>query len=135
MEGRVIKGAGKRSLAGTLVERPPGFVVLEKMDNSIVKTVVASITVVLNGEPMAMRKTMTCDQGREMLGRKILTERTGLRIGFANPHGPWQRGQRERQRSAAPAHIQRHRLIDLLPGGVECHCVVAQYTSTDQDWI
>ena len=94
-EGDLIKGAGNRSSVGTLVERTTGFVVLAKMDNATTKTVVASFAAVLNREPAAMRKTMTYDQGREMHGHKILTERTGVQVYFADPHSPWQRGSNE----------------------------------------
>jgi IS30 family transposase len=94
-EGDLIKGAGNRSSVGTLVERTTGFVVLAKMDNATTKTVVDSFSNVLNREPAAMRKTMTYDQGREMHGHKILTERTGVQIYFADPHSPWQRGSNE----------------------------------------
>ena len=94
-EGDLIKGAGNRSSVGTLVERTTGFVVLAKMDNATTKTVVESFSTVLNREPAAMRKTMTYDQGREMHGHKILTERTGIEIYFADPHSPWQRGSNE----------------------------------------
>ena len=94
-EGDLIKGAGNRSSVGTLVERTTGFVVLAKMDNASTKAVVDSFSAVLNREPAAMRKTMTYDQGREMSGHKILTERTGVQIYFADPHSPWQRGSNE----------------------------------------
>ncbi|WP_026132873.1 MULTISPECIES: IS30 family transposase [unclassified Janthinobacterium] len=94
-EGDLIKGAGNRSSVGTLVERTTGFVVLAKMDNATAKAVVDSFSVVLNREPAAMRKSMTYDQGREMHGHKILTERTGVQIYFADPHSPWQRGSNE----------------------------------------
>lgn len=80
---------------------------------------------VLNGEPAVVRKMMNCDQGSKMHGHRIFTERTGLPIDSVDPHGPWQRGQPERQRSAAPVPLQKHRLIDFLPGRVECHCAVA----------
>ena len=59
------------------------------------KTVVDSFSAVLNREPAVMRKTMTYDQGREMHGHKILSERTGVQIYFADPHSPWQRGSNE----------------------------------------
>jgi IS30 family transposase len=94
-EGDLIKGAGNRSSVGTLVERTTGFVVLAKMDNATTKAVVDSFSAVFNREPAAMRKTMTYDQGREMHGHKILTERTGVQIYFADPHSPWQRGSNE----------------------------------------
>ena len=94
-EGDLIKGAGNRSSVGTLVERTTSFVVLAKMDNATTKTVVESFAAVLNREPAALRKTMTYDQGREMHGHAILTERTGVQIYFADPHSPWQRGSNE----------------------------------------
>jgi transposase, IS30 family len=94
-EGDLIKGAGNRSSVGTLVERSTGFVVLAKMDNATTKAVVESFSAVLNREPAAMRKTMTYDQGREMHGHKILTEKTGVKVYFADPHSPWQRDSNE----------------------------------------
>lgn len=94
-EGDLIKGAGNRSSVGTLVERTTGFVVLAKIDNATTKTVVDSFSAVLNREPAGIRKTMTYHRGREMHGHKILTERTGVQIYFADPHSPWQRGLHE----------------------------------------
>jgi len=94
-EGDLIKGAGNRSSVGTLVERTTRFVVLAKMDNAGTQSVVDSFSSVLNRQPAAMRKTMTYDQGREMHGHKVLTQRTGVQIYFADPHSPWQRGSNE----------------------------------------
>ena len=94
-EGDLIKGEGNRSSVGTLVERTTRFVVLARMENAGTKAVVDSFSAVLNREPEALRKSMTYDQGREMHGHKILTERTGVQIYFADPHSPWQRGSNE----------------------------------------
>ena len=80
----MIKGAGKRSSADTLVERTTGFAAMA----AATKIVVDSFAAVLNGEPAAMRKMMTCDQGHEMRGHKLFTERTGLRIASVDAHGP-----------------------------------------------
>lgn len=63
-KGDLIKGAGKRSSADTLVERTTGFAALA----ATTMTVVDSFAAVLNGEPAAMRKMMACDQGSEMHG-------------------------------------------------------------------
>src|SRR5471030_1027677 len=94
-EGDLIKGEGNRSSVGTLVERTTRFVVLAKMDNAGTRSVIDSFSAVLNRQPAELRKSMTYDQGREMHGHKILTERTGDQIYFADPHSPWQRGSNE----------------------------------------
>jgi IS30 family transposase len=65
------------------------------MDNATPKAVADNFAAVLNREPAAMRKTMTYDQGRDMHGHKILTERTGVQTDFAAPHSSWQRGPNE----------------------------------------
>jgi transposase, IS30 family len=91
-EGDLIKGARNQSSVGTLVCRKTLFVMLVKMDS-------ATALDALNGFEMAfspldpeLRKTLTYDQGKEMALHKKLAESTGLKIYFADPHSPWQRG-------------------------------------------
>jgi IS30 family transposase len=128
-EGDLIKGAGNPSSVGTLVEHTTGFVVLAKMDNATTKAVVDSFAAVLNREPAAMRKTMTYDQGREMHGHKILTERYWRPDLFRRPAQPVAaRVKREHQWPAAPVHAERIGSVDLLPRRPRCHRTVAQYT-------
>jgi IS30 family transposase len=42
-----------------------------------------------------LRKTLTYDQGKEMAQHQSLALETGIRIFFADPHSPWQRGSNE----------------------------------------
>src|SRR5690606_36471353 len=90
-----IKGAGNRSAVGTLVERSSRFVLLAAMENCSSLAALAGLSRVLNAVEPAMRKTMTYDRGSEMARHRDLTQETGVRVYFADPHNPWQRGSNE----------------------------------------
>ncbi|WP_083811421.1 IS30 family transposase [Asticcacaulis biprosthecium] len=45
--------------------------------------------------PTHMRKTMTYDRGTEMARHQDLTRSTGVKVYFADPYSPWQRGSNE----------------------------------------
>jgi len=94
-EGDLIKGAFNRSAVGTLVERTSRLVMLVRMENASAAAALEGFSRVLNGIPEPMRKTLTYDQGKEMSDHKRLSLETGVKVYFADPHSPWQRGINE----------------------------------------
>jgi IS30 family transposase len=94
-EGDLIKGAHNRSAVGTLVERTSLFTVLSKMNGASAEAALQGFSHVLNRIEAQQRLSMTYDQGREMAAHQQLTEATGVKVYFADPHSPWQRGINE----------------------------------------
>lgn len=56
---------------------------------------VEGFSVVLNRIDAQRRLSVTYDQGREMSQHEKLSKRTGVKVYFAEPHSPWQRGINE----------------------------------------
>jgi IS30 family transposase len=94
-EGDLIKGAGNRSAVGTLVERTSRLILLVKLKNATAEAALEGFSKAFARIPLPLRQTLTYDQGREMACHKALSEETGLKIYFADPRSPWQRGTNE----------------------------------------
>ena len=94
-EGDLIKGAHNRSAVGTLVERSTLFTVLARMDDASAASALEGFSHVLHRIEAQKRLSLTYDQGREMAAHQRLTEATGVKVYFADPHSPWQRGINE----------------------------------------
>ncbi|MDF1527468.1 MAG: IS30 family transposase, partial [bacterium] len=94
-EGDLIKGASNRSAVGTLVERMTLFTVLSRMENATAEAALSGFSHVLNRIEAQTRLSLTYDQGREMAAHQRLTAATGVKVYFADPHSPWQRGLNE----------------------------------------
>ena len=45
--------------------------------------------------PAPLRHTLTYDRGKEMAEHERLAQRLAIRVFFADPHSPWQRGTNE----------------------------------------
>ena len=94
-EGDLIKGKGNRTSVGTIVERTTLFTVLAKMEKATAESAVNGFSRVLNRIEAQKRLSMTYDQGREMARHAELTKNTGVKVYFADPYSPWQRGINE----------------------------------------
>lgn len=94
-EGDHIKGAGNRSQVGTLVERKTLYVALVKLSNGTSQATTKGFGTILQRFDVDLRRSLTYDQGREMAQHAKLTQDTGIKVYFAHPHSPWERGQNE----------------------------------------
>lgn len=94
-EGDLIKGAANRSAVGTLVERTSRLVLLARMDALDSETTRCAFERAFDEIPAPLRKTMTYDRGTEMARHADLTQNTGIKVFFADPYSPWQRGSNE----------------------------------------
>lgn len=94
-EGDFLKGAANRSAVGTLVERSSRFIILAQMQDCSSLSALHGFSRVLSELQPSLCKTLTYDRGSEMARHRELTQQTGVKIYFADPHSPWQRGSNE----------------------------------------
>jgi transposase, IS30 family len=95
-EGDLIVGAGQRSAIATLVERKMRLIMLVALPNGHSAPLVGDALIEAFSQlPAPLRRTLTWDQGNEMFHHPRIEHETGLRIYFADPHSPWQRGSNE----------------------------------------
>lgn len=94
-EGDLIIGKNNRSALGTLVERTTRTTILIPIKNREAETVAKAFAKEVKKLPQQMKLTMTYDQGREMASHKLFTSITGVRVYFAHPRSPWERGTNE----------------------------------------
>jgi len=106
-EGDLIKGAHNRSSVGTLVERTTLFTVLAKLEDASAASAVKGFAHVLNRIDAQKRLSMTYDQGKEMAWHGQLTLETGIKVYFADPHSPWQRGINENTNGLARQYLPK----------------------------
>ena len=94
-EGDLIIGKNNRSALGTLVERTTRTIILVPVKSREAEVVAKSFAKELKKLPQQMKLSMTYDQGREMAQHKLFTDITGVKVYFAHPRSPWERGTNE----------------------------------------
>jgi IS30 family transposase len=95
-EGDLIIGKSGRSAIGTLVERSTRYLILLHLpDGGSAAEVEKAMAAATQRLPETLWKTLTWDQGHEMLNHAKISVSTGLDIYFCDPASPWQRGSNE----------------------------------------
>jgi IS30 family transposase len=95
----IIGGSLKQTALGTLVERTTRNVILVPLKNKTATEVRKAFARELKNLPQKLKLTLTYDQGREMAEHKLFTKDTKMKVYFAHPKSPWERGRNENTNS------------------------------------
>jgi IS30 family transposase len=94
-EGDLIVGKGHASAIGTLVERTTRLTLLVPLVKKDAISVKEAFEKAFKRIPKKLKKSLTYDRGSEMSAHKLFTADTGIKVYFADPYSPWQRGTNE----------------------------------------
>lgn len=94
-EGDLIVGKNHASALGTLVERTTRLTLLVPLKDKDALAVREGMARAFKRIPQQFKKSLTYDRGTEMSEHKLFTTETKIRVYFADPYSPWQRGTNE----------------------------------------
>jgi IS30 family transposase len=94
-ESDLIVGKNNGSAIGTIVERTTRSLILVPLKARDATSVRRAFAKELKELPAQMKLSMTHDQGKELSEHKLFTKQTKMKVYFAHPHSPWERGTNE----------------------------------------
>jgi len=105
------------------VERTTGYTMLVHLPAGYKPEQVApALAAKIRTLPMALRGSLTWDQGVEMRDWKQVTVAADIEIFFCDPHSPWQRGTNENTNGL---------LRQYFPKGTD----LSAHSAADLDWV
>ena len=94
-EGDLIIGKNQSSALGTLVERTTRTTLLVPVKDRGADSVRRAFQREVKKLPKQMKISMTYDRGKEMAEHELFTKNTKVKVYFAHPQSPWERGTNE----------------------------------------
>lgn len=94
-EGDLIIGKNMTSALGTLVERTTRLTLLVPLKAKTATAVRTAFAQTFKRIPEKFKKSLAYDRGSEMTEHKLFTKETKIKVFFADPYSPWQRGTNE----------------------------------------
>lgn len=95
-EGDLVMGSkASNSAIGTLVERTTRYLLLVALTGRDAYSVRTAFAKAVKKLPRHLKRTLTYDRGLEMAEHELFTRETKMRVFFADPYSPWQRGTNE----------------------------------------
>lgn len=125
-ESDLIIGKDNKSALGTIVERTTRTTLIVKLSDKSSPTVCKAFADKLLTLPSQMRLSTTHDNGSEMAQHKLFTRETQIKVYFASPHSPWQRGTNENTNML---------IRDFFPKGTDFRNVSEQKVQEVQDLL
>jgi IS30 family transposase len=125
-EGDLIIGSMNKSAIGTLVERKTRLTLLVSLPKKDSPSVCQAFADKFNHLPERLKKSLTYDQGTEMAEHKTFTQNTKIKVYFAHPHSPWERGTNENTNAL---------VRDFFPSGTDFLKISAHRLQEVQDLL
>ena len=94
-ESDTVEGAKGSGGIATHVERKSRLLIAGKLSDKCAETYSQSTISSFELIPEKWRKTLTVDNGKEFAKFKQIESATGMKVYFADPYSPWQRGANE----------------------------------------
>lgn len=123
-EGASVEGLKGSGGIATHVERKSRFLLAGKLTDKRAETFNQTTQRLFAQMPVKWRKSLTVDNGKEFAQFKQLEKATGMRVYFADPYSPWQRGTNENTNG-----LLRH----YFPKGINWKTVSDQMLATAVD--
>ena len=116
-ESDLIIGKDNKSCIGTIIERTTRYVIIVKLKDKSTRTVRNAFAQELKELPGYMRKTLTHDNGTEMASHKLFTKDTQMKVYFAHPYSPWERGTNENTNMLIRDFFPKGTDFNTIPSG------------------
>lgn len=109
-EADTMQGAKGQGALATHVERKSRYLLIRKLTDQRAQTFNHATIKVFGAIPGRLRKTLTCDNGKEFARFKQIETRLNIDVYFANPYAAWDRGTNENTNGL---------LRDFFPKGID----------------
>ncbi len=109
-EADTMQGAKGKGALATHVERRSRYLLTRKLADQRAETFSHATVQAFRTIPGKLRKTLTCDNGKEFARFKTIERRLDFAVYFANPYAAWERGANENTNGL---------LRDFFPKGID----------------
>jgi transposase, IS30 family len=116
-ESDLIIGKDGKSAIGTIVERTTRTTLLVKLKDKTAANVRRAFAEKMLTLPEQMRLSTTHDNGFEMAQHKLFTKETRIKVYFASPYSPWQRGTNENTNMLIRDFFPKGTDFNVIPSG------------------